>query len=480
MELILGLVPTGRELRDPAATIYEATDDEGRHHTVIAFDAASAAHPALHVNVRMVTSFMEYPMVTGLVELGRHDLSLGQFAYPTGSVWTVADLIRSFGDFNQVIGLRAALELAWLVGQIVIEAGDTGPVQGCFSHGNLNPWRVALRADGQVQVLGYGLPQVELLRRRSGEDIVLEPASLRYCPPERLEGVPEDASADTYSLTLLAYELATGRPLYAGHDVAALERMVGMSEGTTLLSRADHGLPPKVAKVFARALVYDPETRLSGAAYVDAIGQLLANEALSGASLSELVESLKGRQASSQLAARRLVSAPVTSAFTPAMLAAAVEEGDDEADDAEDQAPRWKKVERPRRAEPEPTSQPSVPLGSVESPPTRRLRRGPPTDEPTVEVAPPEAADGDSPRRRLRRSPADESLTSAPAPAAEAPSEGVIRRRKAPDMEEATAPLPAERRRRPPEEEDASPTRRRRGPVDDDDDDTPARRTRNA
>ena len=130
-----GLEPTGRELKDPAARVLEAVDGDGRHYTVIAFDAGHVGHNALTLNVRLVQSFMEYPMVTGLVELGKSDPEQGWFAYPTGSVWTLFDVLRAYGDYGQVVGMRGALELAWLVGQILVEAGDTGPMQGCFSHG---------------------------------------------------------------------------------------------------------------------------------------------------------------------------------------------------------------------------------------------------------------------------------------------------------------------------------------------------------
>ncbi len=525
LESILGLVPTGRELRDPAARLIEAKGEDGRTYTVVDFDPVHDGHAALTLNVEMVLSFMEYPMVTGLVELAKHDVAAGHFAYPTGSVWLLADILRAYGDFGQVVGLRAAMELAWLVGQILVEAGDTGPMQGCFSHGNLNPWRIALRADGEVQVVGYGLPQVELIRHRDDDGPAIEAASLRYCPPERLEGVPEDASADTYSLTLVAYEVATGKPLYGTHDVSELERIVGMSEGAHMLSRENLGLPPKVAKVLARALVYDPDTRLSGQEYVDAIGRLLATEHMEGPSLTEVVETLQGHQKSGAPRGRKLVSAVSTSMFTPDQLADMVDDDEDESDASEPQAEsRWKKVERPRkegdaeeeveeespkrrtrRGEPEPAARgrrtrrgEPEPAQEAPSRPRRRNPGGEPPPEPPAE---------ESPSRRRRRRSEEEDRAGAeatPTPAPEPEPEPVpppppeptrgededdgtagrrSRRRKAPEPDQEAAAAgsepetPSRRRRKAPEEEaeppsepvDTASTRRRRRAPDEED-----------
>jgi len=501
---ILGLVPTGRELRDPASRLVEARDEEGRHYTVIDFDDDHLGHEGLTLNVEMVLSFMQFPMVTGLVGLDRYDLEKGQFAFGTGSVWTIRDVHRAFGDFGQVVGMRAGLELAWLAAQVLVEAGETGPMQGCFSHGNVCPTRLALRGDGMVQVFGHGLPQVEILRHQQ-EGYPLEPESLYYCTPERLEGVPEDAAADTYALTLVVYELITGKPLYDTHDVEELRRMVGMSEGATMLSRTDRGLPQKVAKLFARSLIYDPDTRLSGEEYVDGIGRLLANEALDGPSLSEVVETLQGQAEAGPKRGRKLVSAKSTTAFTPEMLAAmAAEEDEDEDDDGEDseQSPRWKKVTRGRRSasdddedpdsgadedDDEDEDQPKrkTRRGSRAKGRSRRRRRGSSDDESTS---------ASTKRRRRRRADADADADAGDDEADEAPSKTRRRRRRGDteDSQEAKAQAPSRRRRRKTDDADdaddaegqdgagSSRTRRRRRRDDDDDEPTRRRRRRKA
>lgn len=317
MERWFGLRPTGRQLREPAATLVELEDEAGLRHTAIVFDEAWRGHTALTHDVELVRSFLEYPMVVGLVELARADLERAVFAYPTGAVWTIRELLRIHQDLARPMGLRAALELAWLAGQVLTEAAENGGPQGCFSHSGLTPWRLALRTDGQLQVIGHGLPQVDVLARRADPARVIDPDSVRYAPPERLSGIAEDLSADTCALTLVAYEVATGRPLYPGHDLAAVEAMAALSEGAALLSRSSD-LPRPVAQVFARALVFDPDARLSGRAWVDEIGELLDRRP-EGDALETIADRLRGMGRDGPRRGAKLLATD-TSTFTPAQL----------------------------------------------------------------------------------------------------------------------------------------------------------------
>ncbi len=236
MEDYLRLQPTGRQFREPAANLVELTDPENLKHTAIVFDEAYRGLPELGLDIELILSFLEHPMVVGLVELSHHDLAQGVFAYPTGPAWTLRELLRIHSDLSKVVGLRAGLELAWLGGQILTEAAETGPQQGCFSHGSLSPWRIALRPDGQVQIFGYGLPHAELAARRRDPSLILDADSIRYAPPERLGGQPEELSSDTYALVLLAYEAATGRALFEGHDTRALEARITSGEASGLVA----------------------------------------------------------------------------------------------------------------------------------------------------------------------------------------------------------------------------------------------------
>lgn len=108
------LTPTGREFVAPAATLVECVDPDGLKHTVIAYADTWRGHPVLSTSVDLIKSFMAYPMVTGLVECSAIDTAKARFSYPTGTIWTLKEVVRGFDSVGQTVGTRAALELMYL------------------------------------------------------------------------------------------------------------------------------------------------------------------------------------------------------------------------------------------------------------------------------------------------------------------------------------------------------------------------------
>ncbi|MCB9689659.1 MAG: hypothetical protein H6738_16175 [Alphaproteobacteria bacterium] len=409
MEEWFGLTPTGRQFREPTGVQHELIDAEGVRHTAIVFDPPWHGHPVLTRGVELVRSFLEYPMVVGMVELSHADPQRGVFVYPTGTVWTLKELLRIHADLGHAIGPRAALELCWLAGQVLLEGAENGGMQGCFSHGGLTPWRIALRSDGNLQVLGFGLPQVDVLAERAKLGVA-EADSVRYAPPERLTGIAEDVSADTLALTLIAYEVLTGRPLYDGSDPEELRRAVSMSDGVTTLSRPNP-LPRDIAQVFARALVFDPDARLGGEAWLQEIEHLLEQHQ-DGESLDVVVDRVRGAHREGALRGTKLRQAK-TESFTPNQLRDALAEADEppaprarSGRSMQSQIPaaaggdekRWGKVAERRRREPA--------AAAPTPPPAQEIPATPPSPRPSSESAAPRR------RRRGEPRPADELSTS--------------------------------------------------------------------
>lgn len=447
----MGLTATGKQFREPAATLQEYEDARGLKHTVIAFDPPFRGHPALASAVGLVRSFLEYPMVIGLVELTHVDLPESRFGYPTGAHWTLKELLRIHADLSMKMGLRAALEVAYLVGQILVEASQNGASQGCWSHGGLTPWRISVRPEGDLIVFGHGLPQVELLAHRADPSIPITADSLRYAPPERLSGLPEDLASDLAALTAIAFEVATGQPLYPGHEVEAVSRSIGMAEAAASLSRGTDALPAPVAQLFARALLFDPDSRMPAALWLDEIGSLYERHQ-EGDSLADIVARVRGVAPAAPVRRAAKFIGTDTAAYTPAQLTAALGDAADPVDappsDEVKVETRWSRPAR-RRAEPAPEAEPA--LGDDGTPRRRRRLRDSELggeSEPTPPPAPEGAAEaagaevGYRSREELRaEAMAEDDEESEPA---EAPTGERPRRRESVAIE---AP-PGRRRRR--------------------------------
>ncbi len=276
MQPIAGFSPTGRSTIGPGADLVEFEGEDGYRHTGLVFHPECREHPAINSALDVVVDFLESPYVTGLLELVAHDHDEGAFIYPTGQAWSASEVVRSLADTGQVAGVRAGLELMFAAGQVLVEAAESGESHGIYSHGGLTPWRVMLKADGQVEILGYALPQVEILLFQSNNRDVPKEDSFRYCPPERMEGASEELSADLFALALIAFEFMTGKPVYDGL-VNDIRTQASRGEGSRRLFRFKDQLPGAVSELLKTCLRAQPDDRHpDGDAFLDDVQAVLA------------------------------------------------------------------------------------------------------------------------------------------------------------------------------------------------------------
>lgn len=289
-----GWTPTGRKTAGPDSELVELENPDGHKQTAIVYDKSWRGHERLTTGVELVQSFMEFPMVDGIACLTRAVHAQGLFQYETGSVLALIEVLRAYRDQRKPVGTRAALELCKAVAEMLQEASENGPMQGIYSHGGLTPWRIALDADGNVHLLGYGLPQMDMVALREDESLKVRDISYQYCPPERITSGYEDISSDLYALVLIAYEMITGEALIKGTS-STLKKAVEMGEAqTTLLGKKARslGLPKDVFDAFAQALAFDPIGRFEHPwEFLQALGD--AAESAKGETLAEVMATVR-------------------------------------------------------------------------------------------------------------------------------------------------------------------------------------------
>ena len=290
------MIETGRKWIGPASDLVEVEDSDGLKHTAIVFHEEWRQHPAITDALGVVLGFLESPMVTGLVELVQRDAAKGMFVYPTGMVWSVAEIVRLLSDRGERGGIRAGLELMYTAGQILVEGSEVGQPQGVYSHGGLTPRRIMVKADGQVMIIGHGLPQVEILQFHATPAKLPRENSFRYCPPERIEARPEDCSSDLFGLSLIAFELMTGKPVYDGL-VNDIRQQAARGEGSRRLFRFREVLPEPVRHVLTKVLRPEPDARyVLGEDFLQDVHSLLSDRAVPGPSLMDLMAELQTDQ----------------------------------------------------------------------------------------------------------------------------------------------------------------------------------------
>ncbi len=418
-----GMTETGRRQPAPAGDWVQLESAKGLKHTALVYKAPFNTAPCLTSELQGSLPFMESPGVSGVAPLADYDRESATFVYKSGTVWSIAEVVRAFADLDESCGHRAGLELAYVTSQILIEASEKGSPHGVWSHRSLSPWRLALRGDGQVRVLGYGLPQVELLEHLAHEASPIKEDSFRYAPPERIEGREEDITSDLFALTLICVELMVGKPVYDGL-LADVRQQAARAEGTYRLYRWRELLPATIRDALAPALKYDDDARYRDPAeYVYAMHDLLGSPDIEGPSLMEIVQRVK----MAERKGKPIISGR-TAALTREELAAMAAELD-EPEDAELPPPSM-----PRPNAPVPDADPDAEQARWESV-ARSGRRSrstpeePPAPTPVKPVDKEDEARVDSLRQRLRRS-RSEGLPSRGAPsAAEEDPRAALRRR---------------------------------------------------
>lgn len=292
-----------RTFRGPASLLASVVDENNEQHTAIVFYEQFHNHPALNDSLFIVLDFLQAPFVIGMAELLVHQPENGAFVFGTGPSLSIAEIIRTATDLNLKTGARTGLELMYKVGQVLVEASFAAQTYTVFSHGGLTPWRLMLKDNSDVSVIGYALPQVEMLDFQRDDRMKPTEDSFRYSPPERIRAEPEDLSSDVFSLGLIAFEMMTLTPIYDG-TVDSIRQRAIRGDASQQIYAARDTIPLPVAKLLEKTLQSNRESRFySGKEFLSAIEKLLDNPEITGISLEELLMKIKqqGTQETSPL-----------------------------------------------------------------------------------------------------------------------------------------------------------------------------------
>jgi predicted ATPase len=178
------------------------------------------------------------------------------------------------------IGSPCPRDLLLHVGRQAAEALSVAHAAGIV-HRDVKPENVMVRDDGYVKVLDFGLaslvPAVQVdpeadTRARTAPGLIV--GTLRYMSPEQAQQHPLTSATDVFSLGLVLYELAAGRPAFeADSPVGFFHAMMSGLPAPASTFRPD--LPIALDLLFQRMLERDSRMRPTAGEVEAALGDLV-------------------------------------------------------------------------------------------------------------------------------------------------------------------------------------------------------------
>ncbi|MGB7925918.1 MAG: protein kinase [Pyrinomonadaceae bacterium] len=164
------------------------------------------------------------------------------------------------------MSLSAVLDISIQVATALSAAHEAGIV-----HRDIKPENIMIRRDGYVKVLDFGLAKLsESHSMTTDVDAATVPmmetepgmiiGTYIYMSPEQTRGIPADSRADIWSLGVVLYEMAAGRPPFEGSTksdmiVSILER------DPPPLARYTKDAPAELQRIVIKALTKDRDER---------------------------------------------------------------------------------------------------------------------------------------------------------------------------------------------------------------------------
>jgi len=127
-------------------------------------------------------------------------------------------------------------------------------------HGDVKPANVLITNEGHVKLTDFGMAR---LASHDSGDTSLRGTPAYWCP-EQIQGRPQDARSDIFSLGVILYEMITGTNPFAGNSLQAVCNNV-LSSTPLPPSRLNSSLPAALNDILGACLTKDPQERIASA-----------------------------------------------------------------------------------------------------------------------------------------------------------------------------------------------------------------------
>jgi predicted Ser/Thr protein kinase len=134
-------------------------------------------------------------------------------------------------------------------------------------HRDIKPSNFVVVEPAHLTLIDFGLARLKEGTLLTEDGAVV--GTLRFLPPEAVQGGPAEAPGDVYALAATAHELISGKPLIPPGSLPEMVARIVSTQRPQL-----SGVPPAFAELQTRALAVDPAARPTAVQYRDALRAL--------------------------------------------------------------------------------------------------------------------------------------------------------------------------------------------------------------
>lgn len=217
-----------------------------------------------------LVSQLDHPNIARVIDAGLQD---GRFYIAMDLIQgvTLRQILDTMDARQQIVppAITLSVGVEVLEGLAYAHTLRSGGRHLAVVHRDLSPKNVMLAYDGGVKIIDFGVAQGRIDNFQTAPGMMV--GTLHYMSPEQAMTDPVDHRSDLYTLSVVLWELLSGRTAVRdGKAIQILEQVI--EETPQPLFEIDPGLPRPISDVIARGLAKAPEDRWQTAAeYAEAL-----------------------------------------------------------------------------------------------------------------------------------------------------------------------------------------------------------------
>ena len=164
--------------------------------------------------------------------------------------------LKEYMEKKGVLNWKETLHFSLQIAKGLEHAHSRGIV-----HRDIKPHNVMVLKDGSVKVMDFGIARVMSKSNTLTKEAL---GSVHYISPEQAKGGYTDSRSDLYSLSVVMYEMMTGRPPFDGESPVAVA-IQHINGGAPKPSSLNPNIPVGMEQIILKGMALEPKDRYASA-----------------------------------------------------------------------------------------------------------------------------------------------------------------------------------------------------------------------